>query len=512
MGLTDRESWPSTALTRREFLKTSVGAAALGVVWASGCARWVPRSTGGVLVNDVHAQLNPTRVRRILRLGSVDDAQRAIRQAAREGASLCIAGARHAMGGQQFGTDALLADMTAMDRVLAFDRRRGEVEVEAGITWPQLIDHLVAAQQGDPVPWGIIQKQTGANHLTLGGALASNIHSRGLRMKPIIDNVEAFTLVDANGRVRRCSRQEEPELFRLAIGGYGLFGLITSIRLRLGPRRQVERLVDVRRVDELMDAFDRRIAGGCLYGDFQYAIDPDSDDFLDRGILSCYRPVDAETPIPAHQQELSVDDWRELVYLAHVEPGRAFERYTRHYLGTNGQRYWSDTHQLSTYLENYHQWLDAKLSASAPATEVITEIYVPRDILPRFLSDVREDFRRHRVRLIYGTIRLIERDDESFLAWAKESYACIIFNLHTVHTPEGLARSTEDFRRLIDRAIAHGGSYYLTYHRFATRRQVEACYPQFAEFLRLKRRYDPPERFQSDWYRHYRTMFQEVLA
>ena len=30
------------------------------------------------------------------------------------------------------------------------------------------------------------------------------------------------------------------------------------------------------------------------------------------------------------------------------------------------------------------------------------------------------------------------------------------------------------------------------------------CYPQFGEFLRLKRKYDPTELFQSDWYRHYR--------
>lgn len=35
-----------------------------------------------------------------------------------------------------------------------------------------------------------------------------------------------------------------------------------------------------------------------------------------------------------------------------------------------------------------------------------------------------------------GTIRLIERDDETFLAWARQPYACVIFNLHVVHTAE----------------------------------------------------------------------------
>ena len=60
---------------------------------------------------------------------------------------------------------------------------------------------------------------------------------------------------------------------------------------------------------------------------------------------------------------------------------------------------------------------------------------------------------------------------------------------------------------LIDIGLRYGGSYYPTYHRHATRAQVEACFPQMREFLALKRKHDPDELFQSDWYRHYRGMF-----
>lgn len=77
--------------------------------------------------------------------------------------------------------------------------------------------------------------------------------------------------------------------------------------------------------------------------------------------------------------------------------------------------------------------------------------------------------------------------------------------------PRAGARA-DHFRRLIDHGTRHGGSYYLTYHRWARRAQVERCYPQFAEFLRLKRKHDPEERFQSEWYRHYRGMFADRLA
>jgi FAD/FMN-containing dehydrogenase len=85
--------------------------------------------------------------------------------------------------------------------------------------------------------WGINQKQTGADRLCIGGALAANIHSRGIHLKPIINDVESFVLVDANGNTLTCSRRENFELFRLAIGGYGLFGVIASVTLRLAPRR-----------------------------------------------------------------------------------------------------------------------------------------------------------------------------------------------------------------------------------------------------------------------------------
>ncbi len=138
---------------------------------------------------------------------------------------------------------------------------------------------------------------------------------------------------------------------------------------------------------------------------------------------------------------------------------------------------------------------------------MISELYVPRERLADFMEAVREDFRRHAAELVYGTVRLIERDEETFLAWAREPYACVVFNLHVRHTAAGRAEARRDFRLLIERALEHGGSYYLTYHRWAERRQVEACYPQLPEFLRLKRRYDPEGTFQSDWYRHYRRVF-----
>ena len=493
-------------ISRREFIAGSV---ALAV--ASSAAGKLAAGPEPILVNDIHSQLNSTRVLKVLQPRSLEDVQRIVRTARKDRKVISIAGGRHAMGGQQFGTDTLLIDIRKLSRTLHLDRERGIVEVEAGIEWPELIQSYLELRKGGGHAWGIAQKQTGADRLTMAGTIAANAHGRGLTMKPFISDVESVVLVDATGTAHTCSRTENSELFRLVHGGYGLFGIVTSVRLRLVPRRKIERIVEIRTADDLISAFEKRTSEGFAYGDFQFAVDRDSEDFLHKGVFSCYRPVPTETVIPSTEKQLSDENWRQLLYLAHTDAKKAFETYADYYLSTNGQVYWSDLHQLSIYPDNYHREIDQKPHAPYPTTEIITEIDVPRSTLMGFFDEVRDDFRKNKVELIYGTVRIIERDDESFMPWAKQPYACTIFNLHTVHSPEGLKHSAETFRRLIDMAARRGGTYYLTYHRYATRNQIESCYPQFTEFLRLKRKYDPEERFQSDWYRYYRAIFADSL-
>ena len=455
------------------------------------------------VVNDVHARLNATRVRAVVDVRSVADARDVIRGVASDEA-ICIAGGRHAMGGQQFAEDALLLDTRRFDRVISLDTERGLVEVESGIQWPALVRRLHELQPASGAPWTIRQKQTGADRLSIGGALSANVHGRGLTMCPFVADVDSFTLVDAEGVLRRCSRTENRGLFRLTIGGYGLFGFIATVTLRLVRRRRLRRDVEMITTDRLMDAFEQRIRAGHLYGDFQFAIDPRSADFLHRGILSTYAPAPERGGEPKAGLTLTAAQWRQLLVLAHVDKTRAFELYAAHYVASTGQEYWSDEHQLSIYLDDYHSDVDARLGThgyDAPGTEMITELYVPPNGLVPFLGAVRDDFRQHDVDVIYGTIRLVERDDESFLPWARQRSACVIFNLHTPHTPDGLTSAAATFRRLIDHAIRHGGSYYLTYHRHARRDQLIACYPELPEMLRLKKAYDPTGKFQSEWYR-----------
>jgi FAD/FMN-containing dehydrogenase len=176
-------------ISRRDFMAGSVALAISSCASARLAAEHEP-----ILVNDIHSQLNSTRVLKILQPRSLADVQSIVLAARNDREAISVAGGRHAMGGQQFGADTLLIDIRKLNGVINLDRTRGIFEVDAGIEWPELIDSYLTLQNGDRQPWGIAQKQTGADRLTMAGTIAANAHGRGLRMKPFISDSNPSSL------------------------------------------------------------------------------------------------------------------------------------------------------------------------------------------------------------------------------------------------------------------------------------------------------------------------------
>lgn len=453
------------------------------------------------IVTDVHSQLNSVFHRDIHQITNKTELEELLNQARRDKKIVSLAGRKHSMGGQQFVHDGILVDLSTFNKIIEMDHLHGLVKVEPGCMWGDIVQYLY--ENSD---WSIVQKPTGADDISIGGSLSSNIHGRGLTLRPFIQDIESFEII-VQGEILQASRTKNAELFSLAVGGYGLFGALVSVTLRLMPRCLMQRNVEVSDIDQLIPAFEKRMAQGNLYGDFQFSIDAKNDDFLKRGILSTYMPVLPDVNRQESQNKLSASDWHTLLEFAHTSKTKAFEMYEKHYLKTNGQTYWSDLMQLSTYEMGYHNSLDHKLHSKG--SEIITELYVPKEKLVQFMQNAAVCLRKRDADLIYGTIRLIEKDTESALPWAKAASACIIFNLHTSHGLDDLQDTAETFRELIDTAQDLEGSYYLTYHRFARKDQIMKSYSSFDRFLAAKEKYDPDLLFQTQWYRHCMKLFQE---
>jgi FAD/FMN-containing dehydrogenase len=461
-----------------------------------------------MLVNDVHSALNATQIASLQKPTSLGELCDALRDAKAQDLCVCVSGGRHAMGGQQFLTDGFQIDTTALTQVLSKDSVRGRIEVEAGMMWPALIAATHAMPHPNGGTWAIRQKQTGVDNVTLGGSVSACAHGRGLAFAPLSEEVISLRLLRADGEIVSCSRDENAELFSLVVGGYGLFGIIYSVVLQLVPRQKLIRVVDILDVEDAANAVYRRIEEGCIYGDFQYAIDATGDRFMRNGVFACYKPAPADAPDPEPSADLPADAWLKLLHLAHTDKTRAFKLYAGHYLQTDGNAYWSDTMQLSTYIPSYADYLQKASAASTTESLVIGEHYVPPEDGLAFMQGAREILRASGTEVIYGTLRAIQPDTTAFLAWANKPYLCVIFNLRTPHTPEGIEKTHATFRALTDLSISLGGSFFLTYHRAATAEQLRKAYPQIDQFFALKKKYDPESRFQSEWFLHY----QKALA
>ena len=126
---------------------------------------------------------------------------------------------------------ALTLDGTGMDRVLRLDAGRGIVEVQAATPWHALAAHL--ARNGCA-----IEAFAGDRDLPATVGEAVSRAAAGPDGLPVTAHVVALTLVGQDGELRRADRTASKDLFRLALGGQGVVGVLYSVTLSLDSLRK----------------------------------------------------------------------------------------------------------------------------------------------------------------------------------------------------------------------------------------------------------------------------------
>lgn len=160
--------------------------------------------------------------------------------------------------GRSYGDPALnegrtVIDCCQIDRYLAFDPETGTLSCEAGVSLAQIIE--------DFAPLGFFPMITpGTKYVTVGGCIANDIHGKAHHADGcFVRSVDEFTILLADGRVERASREHNPDLFWANFGGMGLLGIILTATLRLRPIESTwmtQRSMSVDNLDAMLDALD----------------------------------------------------------------------------------------------------------------------------------------------------------------------------------------------------------------------------------------------------------------
>jgi FAD/FMN-containing dehydrogenase len=163
----------------------------------------------------------------IARCQSDEDIVHAVQFASAHSLLTAVKGGGHSLSGQSTCEGGLMIDLSPM-REIQLDRGKRLVRAQPGVLLAGLDGQCQAA--GLVTPLGTAA-DTGIAGLTLGGGQGRLMRKLGLSC----DNVHTYELITADGKVRKISATENPDLYWALRGGGGNFGVVSSFEYRLHP-------------------------------------------------------------------------------------------------------------------------------------------------------------------------------------------------------------------------------------------------------------------------------------
>jgi decaprenylphospho-beta-D-ribofuranose 2-oxidase len=446
------------------------------------------------------------RLRELQAPRSVDEIREIVERARKNNVPVCLMGTQHNLGSHAFLDGATGIDLKRFQRVVTFAPQQRRITVESGITWDKIQETIS--------PHGLaIQAMQSDNNFTVGGSLSANAHGRDLHASTVIQSVLGFRIMMADGTVVSASRVENYELFRLAIGGYGLFGVILEVDLALEEDCVFRQSSEVMPLRTLPEYFNQKIRR-----------DPGAEFFIARPSISPKRFLD----------DTIVTIWRksaarpENIFRLNSERNVARDRFL---FGLSRKYDWGKElrWQAEKYiaLRSQDGGLVSRNNAMRPPasaikmfdyfsphdTEVIQEFFVPIPRFVDFMESMREILRESQTNFLGLTIRCVKPDGESVLSYApKEEALAAVLYYNELLSAEGRAKGKRLVQRLIRLAVACGGTFYLTYAREVEPEDLRRAYPGIDAFFQAKHRYDPENLFSSGFFERYRDKFVTARA
>ncbi len=471
----------------------------LGTVWLRDGNS--PLTDAPVGTNDA-SRLNDNRPAEVVEIAADPAAaehqlSELVRRAAAQGSHVSISGARHSMGGHTIYPGAIVLHMLPFNH-MSLDANARILTVGAGARWADVIPFL--DHRGFAV--SIMQSN---NDFTVGGSLSVNCHGWQNNSPPIASSVESFRLLNAAGTVVRCSRGENPDLFSLVLGGYGLFGVMLEVNLRVVPNEyyaaEAHRVTPAGYNAMYHELTLNRPDVGMAYG--RISVAPSS--FMTEAIITLLKRQEKGAPVTdtlAAERALLL---KRLVFRAGVESG--YGKNLRWWLEKRMGETGSTPHSRNEIMNEP----SVQYATRDPATtDILHEYFIPTGRLGEFVEKARPVLIRYHPELLNITVRNVEPDRDAFLNYAREEVFGLVMLFHQRRDLAAEQVMKDMTRELIDVALSCGGTYYLPYRAHATEAQFLAGYPQAPAFVAQKTRFDPAGVFENEFYLNYGKALETV--
>jgi len=462
-------------------------------------------------VDDV-TKMNKTIVDTVFDVLSIEDIIHVIKLANQNNKKVIARGERHSMGGQTIADNGYIIDTKYMNHILDFDPNNKTVTVEPGVTWYTLI-HYLNLYGFSPE---ILQSYAS---FSIGGSVSVNIH--GITSDDVLaKSILELEIVNADGDIITCNRQQNTKLFSLIIGGYGLFGIITKIKLNITINNHLTLTTlstDINNFQSLYSKYINNKDIGVKFARINITNMEDINLYAFTNQSTSIPIISELDDVPKEMSKISQLLYKWILPNQSVQKMR-FKMETK--LGkpldindddnqiTRNQLLYESAKSLS---QLYSPLIDIN------KTHILQEYFIPNHStnFTEFMGYLKDIFisnkdKLNNIDLLNITIRYVLQDTETYLNYAKSDMYAFVFYYRIDCDKTGDTRLKYIHNLLVNKTLAFGGTFYLPYRHHYTRNQLELAYPNINNYFGLKKVYDPSEMFINKWYTAYSSKLDKV--
>lgn len=434
-------------------------------------------------INDA-SKLNSVHASDYRKITKKSDIKEAIEQAKNEQKKISMSGARHSMGGQNLGEQIHL-DMLGYDKVIDYSEQDNTVTVQSGIIWKQLQEYLGTKGRA-------VRVMQDSNIFTVGGSMGTNVHGKDVRYGQLVESINWFDIIQANGREVRVDRQSNKELFSAVIGGFGGFGVITEVNLKTDPNTNYKYTIAHHPAEQVVQKWDEYSENGAEQIESHFSIS--EDNFLKDAQIYYYQPT----------EKTSKDDvsGENSIWLR-----KAVYRVSR--LGDLGKRFrWWMQSYVGPFVDPGLTTRNSAMAApfrtleldDPQTTDILQEYFIPRDKVQDFLPRFREILKKNNMNLINCVLRRVQTDTEALVNYSSEEmYGFVCY--YKVDRDSAKNLSLYKFTgEIMDYLNDIEGKFYLAYGIEGYSQKILTMYPKLNQLFDLKTKYDPDGMFDNKFF------------
>jgi FAD/FMN-containing dehydrogenase len=394
------------------------------------------------------------------------------------------------MGGQSLPRDgvALTLDSARCEP----NRSARTCLVDGGTRWHQVIATL------DRIGFSPAVMQSN-NDFGVAGTFSVNAHGWPVPYGPFGSTVRSLRLMLADGTIVNCSRRQNQELFHLAMGGYGLFGVILQLEVDMVENvllRPTHTVMPTREfARRFMRAIDEDVLVRLAYGRLSVA----RRGFLDEALLVTFRRTRSSGRLPPAGTGGLVASVSREMYRAQI--GSEAAKRARWFAETRAAPLATSAAATRNTLMN--EPVASLAGRDTSRTDILHEYFVPPDRFNEFIAACREVIPRSGLEFLNVTLRYVAADTASALSYAPTRRIAAVMSFSQELRTEAEAQMKRATEALIDCVVAIGGSFYLPYRLHARRDQLGKAYANVERFIERKRHYDPQLLFRNAMWQVY---------